>query len=79
MAAPKPLKYLSGQSVGQEVETDSPAIPQNPSDLAAAIIQLQNTLNEVISRYNQLCTDTSHAGDAVTGAGAAATNLFTTS
>ena len=78
-SAPKPIKYLSGVVPEGEIEYSPPSQPMDQATLAQAILQLQNTVNEVISRLNQLCTDTSHAGDQVTGAGAAATNLFTSS
>ena len=80
-SAPKLVKKLGGAIPSASdlaaVQYDPPAAPLDQGSVAQAIQQLQNTVNELISRHNQLCTDTSHAGDAVTGAGAAATNLFT--
>lgn len=74
MAAPKKLRTLAG------VTTPAGAVvpPLSNADLYAAVVQLQNTVNEVIVRYNAHAT-AAHAGaNAVTGAAQAASNLFTT-
>jgi hypothetical protein len=80
-AAPKSLKFLGlANPSAQDLVSLQYAPPGRPLDqaaLAQTVIQLQNTVNEIITRLNQLCTDTAHAGDQVTGAGTAATNLFT--
>ena len=80
-SSPKPLKKLGGAIPDAAdlaaFQYDPPAIPLDDGSVAQAILQLQNTVNEIIVRLNQLCTDTSHSGDAVTGAGATAANLFT--
>lgn len=83
MAAPKLLRFLGMGNMSPSdqvsVEYDPPAIPQDPAALAAAVLQLQNTVNELIVRHNALCVSTTYVGDEVTGAGAAASNLFTAS
>jgi hypothetical protein len=80
-SAPKPIKKLGGAipTASDLVawQYDPPAPPLDQGAVAQALLQLQNTVNELITRHNQLCTDTAHAGDAVTGAGTTATNLFT--
>lgn len=80
MAAPKTIKTAAGVPLtAAALSVENPAVPLNPAVLQQQILQLQNTVNELITRHNQLCTDTAHAGDAVTGAGTAATSLFTAS
>ena len=78
---PKPLVKLGGAKPSAAdlvaFQYDPPAAPLDQGSVAQTILQLQNTVNELIARHNQLCTDAAHAGDAVTGAGQAATNLFT--
>ena len=80
-SAPKSIKKLGGAiPTAADVagwQYDPPAPPLDQGSVAQTILQLQNTVNELITRHNALCTDTAHAGDAVTGAGTAATNLFT--
>lgn len=84
-SAPKPLKFLGMGNMSTSdqaaVEYDPPAIPQDPAALAAAVLQLQNTVNELIARHNALCAASALPSTAneVTGAGQAATNLFTAS
>jgi hypothetical protein len=79
-SAPRTLKTLAGLSVvGPQAQYSPPAAPLDQGLLAQSILQLQNTLNEVIVRHNELCGAASvpQAGMKVTGAGQAASNLFT--
>lgn len=76
-SAPKGLKTLAGVPVGTSVQYTPPAAPLDPSLLAQTVLQLQNTVNELIVRHNELATATTESGTKVTGAGQAASNLFT--
>ena len=82
-AAPKPIKRLGGATPSTadiaSLQYDPPSIPLDLYSIAQAVLQLQNTVNEVITRLNALATATSNPGDAVTGTAQAATNLFTNS
>lgn len=80
MASPIASKTLAGViETPAQLAYDPPAIPQDPLVMAQQIQQLFNTVNMLIVAFNQLCTDASHAGDAVTGTAASAANLFTAS
>jgi hypothetical protein len=76
MAIPKIIRTLAGTA---RSKPPSPSEPLLPADVALSIVQLQNTVNELISRYNTHA-DAAHAGanKVAGGAGVAATNLFTT-
>lgn len=82
MAAPKTVKRLGGGNPSAQdvvaLQYDPPSVPMDQASMAQAIIQLQNTVNELIVRHNQLCIDAAHTGDEVTGTAQAASNLFTT-
>lgn len=79
-AAPKSLKTLAGQTLkAAEIASTPPATPVDPFVMAQTILQLQNTVNELIVRHNALCVATTNAGDEVTGTAQAASNLFTNS
>lgn len=74
MAAPKTLKTLAGDTPkAAAIAAGDPAtkIPLDEGALAATILQLQNSLNEVITRLNALVTDfNAHTHSGVTvGAG----------
>lgn len=88
MAAPKTLKNLSGvQPTSARLGYDPPSEPMDLASLASAIAQAQNTINELISKFNSHthsgvtvgAGSTGGTSAAITGAGAAATNLFTAS
>lgn len=80
-SAPKPLKTLAGNTPPGGTAGNNPAIPLNGQTVNEAILQLQTTVNELITRLN---THTHSAGavaapDAATrvqGVAVAATNLF---
>ena len=76
-SAPKTLKTLAGIAVGTAVQYTPPATPLDPSLLAQTILQLQNTVNELIVRHNELAVAATQPATKVTGVGQAASNLFT--
>lgn len=89
MAAPKPIKRLAGDTPNQSTfaTTDNPAVPLNPAQMAAAIVQLQNTVNALQAAFNThthsgVTTGAGTSGTVstpLTSAAASAQNLFTTS
>ena len=92
MAEPKAVKTLAGQGVSAKaLSYDPPATPLDPFKMAQQILQLQNTVNELISLFNahkhtentaEAYTRNAETGvpkTLITGAGVAATNLFTAS
>lgn len=91
MAAPKLLRFLGMGNMSASDQSalayDPPATPQDPAALAAAVAQLQNTVNELIKHFNAhthsgVTTGAGSTGavsETQTGAGATPQNLFTTS
>jgi len=80
-AAPKPVRFFGMGAMSAAdavaVQYDPPARPMDQGSLAWCILQLQNTVNELISRHNALAVAAAQPATQVTGAGQAATNLFT--
>lgn len=90
MAAPKSPRALgmaatpSSQDIAA-LQYDPPAVPQDPAALAAAVLQLQNTVNSLIAyilthTHSGVTTGASNSGaptSAFTGTAQSAQNLFT--
>lgn len=79
-SAPKVVKTLSQETPSaKQLAASPPASPMDQAAMAAAILQLQSTVNELIVRHNELAGAGSvpQVGMKVTGAGQAASNLFT--
>jgi hypothetical protein len=82
-SAPKPIKHLNGGKViaPPAASTSQATIPPlHPADLARAIFQLQNTINELIVRFNahqHSALNAAPSVGAVTGTAQSASNLFT--
>lgn len=83
MAAAKKLRTLAGTDVNTK-GGDHPATPVNDQNLAIAVQQLQDSLNELITRYNAHthggvtvgAGSTGATSSAVNGTAQAAANLF---
>lgn len=88
MASPKKIRTKAGTPAPQG---NAVQVPRDENDLAAAVVQLQNTVNALIASHNALVTkfnahthtgnDTAvivgQRGAALTATPAAATDLFT--
>jgi hypothetical protein len=84
MAIPKKVKTVAGTTpaVPSATSSDNPVTPLNLTTLYAAVLQLQNSVNELDTAHNTH----NHGGAASNpptvliagGAGVAAANLFTT-
>jgi len=86
MAVPKTIKRLGlGNPSAQDTvafQYDPPAVPLDNGTIAQALLQLQNTLNELIKHFNahqHSALNAAPSTDTQTGAGATAQNLFTAS
>lgn len=92
MAAPKAVKKLGAATPSAQdlvaAQYDPPAVPLDDGSVWQAIVQLQNTVNDLITRFNAhthggVTTGAGTSGapnaNTMTGAGSAAANLFTTS
>lgn len=89
MAAPKSIKHLGGDiPKAAEAAYGPPAVPLDPVALQAILLQLINTVNDLIVRFNAhthggVTTGAGTSGapnaNTMTGAGSAAANLFTSS
>lgn len=78
-SAPKTVRTLSGNQVNP-LASDNPAVPVNQQTLLEAVVQLQNTVNELIVNHNAHQHSALNAAPAtglVDGNGEAASNLFT--
>lgn len=77
MAAPVKIRSKTGTTR----TTGAIQVPTNDQDLAAAVEQLQATVNELIKHFNahqHSALNAAPATDLHTGAGATAQTLFTT-
>lgn len=94
MAAPKAIKDKTGNTPKSgEIASDNPQRPLNLFTLAAAVVQLQNSLNELVVKYNahvhtentnatyaqNATTGVPQAAGLVSGTAQTAANLFTAS
>jgi hypothetical protein len=86
MAAPKAVKKLGGAVPSAAdlaaAQYDPPAVPLDDGSVWQAIVQLQNTVNELIKHFNahqHSALNAAPSTDLQTGAGATAQNLFTAS
>lgn len=88
MAAPKTINNLAGDTPkAAELATSHPSKQLNLNDVAAAILQLQNTVNALQAAFNTHTHSGVTAGagtsgtvsTALTATAASAQNLFTTS
>lgn len=71
------LRKILKSKAGTKRTAGSVQVPLDSQALAAAVEQLQETVNEVISRYNAHA-DAAHTGaNKVTGTAVADTSLFT--
>lgn len=84
MAAPKQVKVLGGANpTAQDLvgaQYDPPAAPLDQGTIRQAIIQLQNTVNDLIANYNahqHAALNAAPSTNLENGAGSAAQNKFT--
>lgn len=86
MASPKLLRFLGmGNMSASDQATlayDPPAVPQDLAALAAAVLQLQNTVNALQFNYNlhqHAALNAAPSTNLATSTAQAAQNLFTAS
>ncbi len=85
MTPPKKIKTLAGTTAPPATAGDNPAVPLNPQQMYEALVQLQNTVNELIVNFNAHthggvtvgAAQTGVTASLVDGNGEAASNLFT--
>lgn len=57
MAAPKNVKHLAGDTPkAAEAAYGDPAVPLDPVTILQVTLQLQNTVNDLVARFNALVT-----------------------